>query len=46
MAREYKRVQRELQEKVLIFRKTLIPVLTLHRRLMLRLQPSMLLTGD
>ena len=46
MAREYKRVQRELQEKVLIFSKILIPALTLHRRLMLKLRPSMLLTGD
>ena len=46
MAREYKRVQRELQEKVLIFSKILILALTLHRRLMLKLRPSMLLTGD
>lgn len=45
MAREFKRVQRELQEKVLIFGMYFRPALTLNSRLMLKLRLKMFLTG-
>ncbi len=45
MAREFKRVQRELQEKVLISVMYVRPVLTLNSRLMLKLRLKMFLTG-
>jgi hypothetical protein len=46
MAREYKRVQRELQEKVTNCRMSCTPVLTLNDRLKPRLQLKMSSTGD
>lgn len=46
MAREYKRVQRELQEKVTNFHMSCTPVLTLNDRMMPRLQLKMSSTGD
>jgi hypothetical protein len=46
MAREYKRVQRELQEKVTNFRMYCAPVLTLNHRLMPKLQLKMSSIGD